>query len=101
MSKNSKDWKFFSLMLIGFVLVLISLFIEPKGIIDNSVLFAVGQLTLLLAGLLECCIHIDIKNGYLHLGKMTESETKKHEFVLRNNTKKDYTENNSESSIIN
>lgn len=101
MSKNSKDWKFFSLMLIGFILVLISLFIEPKGIIDNSVLFAVGQITLLLSGLLECCIHIDIKNGYLHLGKMTDNETDKHKFVLHNNTKKDETETNSESPIIN
>lgn len=91
MKKDNKDWKFFSLMLIGFILVLISLFIEPKGIIDNSVLFAVGQLTLLLAGLLECCVHIDIKNGYLHLGKMTDNETEKHKFVLRN-TKKEETD---------
>ena len=97
MKNNSKDWKFFSLMSIGFILVLVSLFIEPKGIIDNSVLFAVGQITLLLAGLLECCVHIDIKNGYLHLGKMTDNETEKHKIVLRNN-KKDETDN-SESSI--
>lgn len=82
-------------MLIGFILVLISLFIEPKGIIDNSVLFAVGQLTLLLAGLLECCVHIDIKNGYLHLGKMTDNETEKHKFVLRNNKTNEQKENDS------
>lgn len=76
-NSNSKDWKFFSLLLSGMILILIAMFTPPLSVIDNSVIFVVGQLTLLIGGLLECCVHIDIKNGYLHIGRMSDKEHSK------------------------
>ena len=72
-SNKSKDFKFWGLLITGFVLVLIAMFTPPLAVVDNSIIFLVGQITLLIAGLLECCVHIDIKNGYLHLGRMEKT----------------------------
>lgn len=74
---NSNDWKFYSMLLCGMILILIAMFTPPLSVIDSSVIFVVGQLTLLIGGLLECCVHIDIKNGYLHIGKMSDKEHNK------------------------
>ena len=75
--KKNNDWKFYSMLLCGMILILIAMFTPPLSVIDNSVIFVVGQLTLLIGGLLECCVHIDIKNGYLHVGKMSDKEYSK------------------------
>lgn len=70
MNKKNNDVKFWGLLIVGFVLVLIAMFTPPLAIVDNSIILLVGQITLLIGGLLECCVHIDIKNGYLHIGRM-------------------------------
>lgn len=77
MKKDNKDWKFYSMLICGMILILIAMFTPPLSVIDSSVIFVVGQLTLLIGGLLECCVHIDIKNGYLHIGRMSDKEYSK------------------------
>ena len=77
MKNKSNDVKFFSMLLCGMILILIAMFTPPLSVIDSSVIFVVGQLTLLIGGLLECCVHIDIKNGYLHIGRMSDKEHSK------------------------
>lgn len=74
---NSKDLRFWGMLVCGMILILIAMFTPPLSVIDSSVIFVVGQLTLLIGGLLECCVHIDIKNGYLHIGRMSDKEYSK------------------------
>lgn len=89
MSKdNKKDWKFFAILLVGTAISIIALLTEPMGIIDNSVLLLVGQLTVLCASLFNVSIVLDIKEKYFCLGKNPKQvEFKEKELLEKNDSK--------------
>lgn len=65
--------KFYALLVIGFVLALIGLLSPPVGVVDNSVLIMLGEVTILAGGVIGCVVHLDFRNMYFHIGRMNES----------------------------
>lgn len=74
MKNKNNDWKFYAILVVGTAISIIALLTEPMGVIDNSVLLLVGQLTVLCASLFNVSIVLDIKEKYFCLGKNPKSE---------------------------
>lgn len=77
MSKKRNDFRFYSLVIVGLVISLFGLLTPPLGHIDNSILLLVGNLTILVGGVLEVVIYLNIKKGIFFVGKHTIEEIKK------------------------
>lgn len=89
MSKNNKkDWKFWGLLVVGLTLSLCGIFTPPIGVISDSLLLVIGNLTILVGALYDVSIVVDVKEKYFCVGRNPK-------------IKKDESENNPESSIIN
>lgn len=69
MKKDNKDLKFYSLLLVGTLLTIIGLFLPPKGVISESLIIIISQLTLLVAALYEVSLVLDFKNLFFCIGK--------------------------------
>lgn len=95
MKKENKDLKFYTLLLVGTVLTIIGLFLPPLGVLSESLIIIISQITLLVAALYEVSLVLDFKNMFFCIGrypKQLKDENKK---------EKDESENNSESPINN
>lgn len=66
------QFKFYALIVLGFVIALIGILAPPIGQIHNSVIIMAGQFFVLAGGIYGCVIHFDFKNLYFHIGKMTK-----------------------------
>jgi hypothetical protein len=75
--KKRNDFRFYSLVIVGLVISLFGLLTPPLGHIDNSILLLVGNLTILVGGVLEVVIYLNIKKGIFFVGKHTIEEIKK------------------------
>lgn len=75
--KKRNDFRFYSLVLVGLVISLFGLLTPPLGHIDNSILLLIGNLTILVGGVLEVVIYLNIKKGIFFVGKHTIEEIKK------------------------
>jgi hypothetical protein len=69
MKKNNKDLKFYSLLLVGTVLTIIGLFLPPLGVLSESLIIIISQLTLLVAALYEVSLVLDFKNMFFCIGR--------------------------------
>lgn len=75
--KKRNDFRFYSLVVVGLVISLFGLLTPPIGQIDNSILLLIGNLTILVGGVLEVVIYLNIKKGIFFVGKHTIEEVKK------------------------
>lgn len=66
---KSKDWKFYSLLLVGLTLSLCGIYTPPIGIISDSLLIVIGNLTILVGALYDVSIVVDIKEKYFCVGR--------------------------------
>lgn len=69
MKNNSKDWKFWGLLVVGLTLSLCGIYTPPIGIISDSLLIVIGNLTILVGALYDISIVVDIKEKYFCVGK--------------------------------
>lgn len=69
MKKDNKDFKFYSLLLVGTVLTIIGLFLPPLGVLSESLIIIISQLTLLVAALYEVSLVLDFKNMFFCIGR--------------------------------
>lgn len=70
MKKNkNNDLKFYSLLLVGTVLTIIGLFLPPLGVLSESLIIIISQLTLLVAALYEVSLVLDFKNMFFCIGR--------------------------------
>lgn len=77
MSKKRNDFRFYSLVLVGLIISLFGLLTPPLGHIDNSILLLIGNLTILVGGVLEVVIYLNIKKGIFFVGKHPIEDIKK------------------------
>lgn len=77
MSKKRNDFRFYALLVVGLVISLFGLCTPPIGVIDNSLLLLIGNLTILVGGVLEVVMYINVKKGVFFVGKHTIEEIKK------------------------
>ena len=59
--ENKREWRFYTCLVMGFILVVGGFFSPPLGIIDNSVIVAFG----ILLSLGALCVGVDLK-GIIH-----------------------------------
>lgn len=97
MKKQNKDFKFYSLLLVGTILTIIGLFLPPLGVLSESLIIIISQLTLLVAALYEVSLVLDFKNMFFCIGKYPK-QLKEIE-----NTQKEKTplENNDSNEVVN
>ena len=69
MKKQNKDLKFYSLLAVGTILTIIGLFLPPLGVLSESLIIIISQLTLLVAALYEVSLVLDFKNMFFCIGK--------------------------------
>lgn len=93
MKKQNNDLRFWGLLAVGLTLSLCGIFTPPIGVISDSLLIVIGNLTVLVGALYDISIVVDIKEKYFCVGRNPK--------LPKEQTKKDETETNSESSIIN
>lgn len=77
MSKKRNDFRFYSLVVVGLIISLFGLLTPPLGHIDNSILLLIGNLTILVGGVLEVVIYLNIKKGIFFVGKNVIEDIKK------------------------
>ena len=77
MSKKRNDFRFYALLVVGLVISLFGLCTPPIGVIDNSLLLLIGNLTILVGGVLEVVMYINVKKGIFFVGKHTIEDVKK------------------------
>lgn len=77
MSKKRNDFRFYSLVIVGLIISLFGLLTPPLGHIDNSILLLIGNLTILVGGVLEVVIYLNIKKGIFFVGKHPIEEINK------------------------
>lgn len=76
MSKKRNDFRFYSLLIVGLIISLFGLLTPPLGQVDNSILLLIGNLTILVGGVLEVVIYLNIKKGIFFVGKHTIEDIK-------------------------
>lgn len=69
MKTNNKDWKFWGLLVTGLTLSLCGIYTPPIGIISDSLLIVIGNLTILVGALYDVSIVLDIKEKYFCVGR--------------------------------
>lgn len=70
MTKDSKkDLKFWGLLAVGLTLSLCGIYTPPIGIISDSLLIVIGNLTILVGALYDVSIVLDIKEKYFCVGR--------------------------------
>lgn len=69
MKNKSNDWKFWGLLVVGLTLSLCGIFTPPIGVISDSLLIVIGNLTILVGALYDISIVVDIKEKYFCVGK--------------------------------
>jgi hypothetical protein len=69
MKKDNKDWKFWGLLVVGLTISLCGIYTPPIGIISDSLLIVIGNLTILVGALYDISIVVDIKEKYFCVGK--------------------------------
>lgn len=85
-TKNKySEIKFYILIILGFVIMIIGLVSPPLGVINNTVLLGAGQFLVLAGGLVGCVVHFDFKNLYFHIGKMTKDTASEDNKRIREN----------------
>lgn len=75
--KKRNDFRFYSLVVVGLIISLFGVLTPPLGQIDNSILLLIGNLTILVGGVLEVVIYLNIKKGIFFVGKHTIEDVKK------------------------
>lgn len=88
---EKKDIKFFALLSVGTILTVIGLFLPPLGIISESLIIIISQLTLLVAALYEVSLVLDFKNMFFCIGKypkQLKNEKENQENEQKENTPK-------------
>ena len=86
MKKQNKDLKFYSLLAVGTILTIIGLFLPPLGVLSESLIIIISQLTLLVAALYEVSLVLDFKNMFFCIGKYPKQlkETEQTESTEKN-----------------
>lgn len=69
MKKDNKDLKFWGLLAVGLTISLCGIYTPPIGIISDSLLIVIGNLTILVGALYDISIVVDIKEKYFCVGK--------------------------------
>lgn len=69
MKKESKDLRFWGLLAVGLTLSLCGIYTPPIGIISDSLLIVIGNLTILVGALYDISIVVDIKEKYFCVGR--------------------------------
>lgn len=67
--KKNNDVKFFALLVVGLTLSLCGIWTPPIGIISDSLLIVIGNITILVGALYDVSIVLDIKEKYFCVGK--------------------------------
>lgn len=79
MKKDNKDAKFWGLLVVGLTLSLCGIWTPPIGIISDSLLIVIGNLTILVGALYDVSIVLDIKEKYFCVGKNPKIKKEKDE----------------------
>ena len=79
MKKNNKDAKFWGLLIAGLTLSLCGIWTPPIGIISDSLLIVIGNLTILVGALYDVSIVLDVKEKYFCVGKNPKIKQEKNE----------------------
>lgn len=69
MNKKNNDVKFWGLLVVGLTLSLCGIYTPPIGIISDSLLIVIGNLTILVGALYDVSIVLDIKEKYFCVGR--------------------------------
>lgn len=69
MKTNNKDLRFWGLLVVGLCLSLCGIFTPPIGVISDSLLIVIGNLTILVGALYDISIVVDIKEKYFCVGR--------------------------------
>lgn len=69
MKKNKNDAKFWGLLVVGLTISLCGIYTPPIGIISDSLLIVIGNLTILVGALYDVSIVLDIKEKYFCVGR--------------------------------
>lgn len=69
MKKDNRDLKFWGLLVTGLTLSLCGIYTPPIGIISDSLLIVIGNLTILVGALYDVSIVLDIKEKYFCVGR--------------------------------
>lgn len=69
MKKQKNDLKFWGLLVVGLCLSLCGIFTPPIGVISDSLLIVIGNLTILVGALYDISIVVDIKEKYFCVGR--------------------------------
>lgn len=67
--KKNKELKFWGLLVVGLTLSLCGIFTPPIGVISDSLLIVIGNLTILIGALYDVSIVVDVKEKYFCVGK--------------------------------
>lgn len=92
--KKRNDFRFYALLVVGLVISLFGLCTPPIGVIDNSLLLLIGNLTILVGGVLEVVMYINVKKGIFFVGKNVIEDIKKE---IQTDLQGTETKNNTES----
>lgn len=79
MKKDNKDLRFWGLLAVGLTLSLCGIFTPPIGIISDSLLIVIGNLTILVGALYDVSIVLDIKEKYFCVGRNPKIQKEKDE----------------------
>ena len=77
MKKQNKDAKFWGLLTAGLTLSLCGIWTPPIGIISDSLLIVIGNLTILVGALYDVSIVLDVKEKYFCVGKNPKIQKEK------------------------
>jgi hypothetical protein len=69
MKRQKNEAKFWGLLVVGLTLSLCGIYTPPIGIISDSLLIVIGNLTILVGALYDVSIVLDIKEKYFCVGR--------------------------------
>lgn len=69
MKIQKNESKFWGLLVVGLTLSLCGIYTPPIGIISDSLLIVIGNLTILVGALYDVSIVLDIKEKYFCVGR--------------------------------